>query len=148
MIEAKPVIPNQYWILRQDDRKVGNIEVTPGGYQVNLNGRSLIVNNLDSLGDQVSIDFQHIPRSGPQGDAVHEVHGFPTSAPAYNAIFNVQHHLPLWTREPNSRSWLAAGWYQVKQHRTWRIVQCPKLIMLERYTYRGPFRSAEEARQG
>ena len=146
MIEAKPVIPDQYWILREHDRKVGNIEVTDQGYQVNLNGRSLTIKTLDTLTATVPIDFKPIERSDPVPEVTNEVHGYSTSAPAYNAIFNVQHQLPLWTREPRSRSWLAAGWYRVRQHRAWRIVHCPKLILLERYQYQGPFHSAEEAR--
>jgi hypothetical protein len=147
MIEAKPIIPDQYWILREHDRKVGNIEVTDSGYQVNLNGRNLTIPNLESLTTTVPIDFKDIPRSQPVTETVDQVHGYATSAPAYNAIFDVQHQLPLWTREARSRSWLAAGWYRVRQHRTWRIVHCPKLILLERYQYQGPYHSAEEARR-
>ena len=37
MIVEKPVIPNQYWILKQDDRKIGNIEAGPDGFQVRIN---------------------------------------------------------------------------------------------------------------
>jgi hypothetical protein len=146
MIEAKPVIPDQYWILREHDRKVGNIEVSDSGYQVSINGRSLVIKNLDSLTAAMPIDFKPVTRAEPQPDTVSSVHGYATSAPAYNAIFDVKHQLPLWTREPRSRSWLAAGWYRVRQHRNWRIVHCPKLILLERYQYQGPYHSADEAR--
>jgi hypothetical protein len=147
MIEAKPVIPDQYWILREHDRKIGNIEATDRGYQVNLNGRSVVIKNLDSLTATTPIDFKDILRSESRPETVNSVHGYATSSPAYNAIFDVQHQLPLWTHEPRSRSWLAAGWYRVRQHRNWRIVHCPKLILLERYQYQGPFHSAEEARR-
>lgn len=146
MIEAKPVVPDQYWILREHDRKIGNIEATDRGYQVSLNGRSVMIKNLDALTAQLPIAFQDIPRVETVSEAVDSVHGYATSAPAYNAIFDVKNQLPLWTREPRSRSWLAAGWYRVRQHRTWRIMHCPKLIVLERYQYQGPFHSAEEAR--
>ena len=37
MIVAKTVIPNQYWILRQGDTKVGNIEAGPDGFQIKIN---------------------------------------------------------------------------------------------------------------
>jgi hypothetical protein len=146
MIEAKPVIPDQYWILREHDRKVGNIEVTDGGYCVNINGSTMVVKNLSMITERVPIDFRAFPNTNPVPESANEVHGYPTSAPAYNAIFDVKHQLPLWTREPRSRSWLAAGWYRVRQHRSWQVVQCPKLILLERYQFQGPYRSAEEAR--
>ena len=34
MIVAKPVIDNQYWILKQDNQKIGNIEASADGYVV------------------------------------------------------------------------------------------------------------------
>ena len=37
MIVAKPVIDKQFWILKQDDQKIGNIQVTAdGSYEVKI----------------------------------------------------------------------------------------------------------------
>jgi hypothetical protein len=144
MIQAKPVIPDQYWILRQNDRKVGNIEAEGGGFTVTLNGTKTHIKSLSSLTKTVEIDFQRMPKVEKKTPE-NSVHGYPTTEFPHNAIFNVQHQLPLWTEEPRSRSWVAAGWYRVKQHRDWRIVQCPKLIVLQRYPYQGPFYTREEA---
>lgn len=143
MILAKPVIPDQYWILREHDRKIGNIEVSDQGYLVNLRGQRTQVSTLDALAQRIV--FENISRV-ENSDPPNQVHGYPTNSQPYNAIFDVKHQLPLWTQEPRSRSWLAAGWYRVRQHRDWRVVMCPKLIVLERYPYEGPFHSAEEAR--
>ena len=55
--------------------------------------------------------------------------------------------MPLWTHEPRSKSWYAAGWYQVKQGRSWTTEFCPKLITLQRYPYRGPFYTEEQANE-
>jgi predicted HAD superfamily Cof-like phosphohydrolase len=44
----------------------------------------------------------------------------------------------------NPKSWFAAGWYRVKQHRKWKMVQHPKLITLERYDYQGPFQTKKK----
>ena len=70
---------------------------------------------------------------------------FPTTGRPYNAIYDVKHQVPLWTREPRSKSWFAAGWYRVRTGRTWQVVQSPKLIVLQRYEYKGPFRNETEA---
>ena len=51
----------------------------------------------------------------------------------------------LFRSTKKSKSWFAAGWYQLKRGRKWKIVQDPKLIALERYTYVGPFQSKEQA---
>ena len=73
------------------------------------------------------------------------VHGFEVEGEVFNPLWDVKHRLPLFTREEKSKSWFAAGWYRVKQHRKWKTVQNPKLITLERYTYQGPFQSREDA---
>ena len=39
MIVAKPVIDKQFWILQEDNRKVGNIEACADGYQVKINNQ-------------------------------------------------------------------------------------------------------------
>lgn len=147
MIEAKPVIQDRYWILRKDDRKVGNIQAQDSGYQVTLMGHQVVVPDLKVLTDALAIDFRGMPQVAANTEPRSDVHGYATTAPAYNAMWNVQHQLPLWTRDANSRSWMTAGWYAVRQHRRWRIINCPKLILLQRYEYRGPFQTAEQARQ-
>jgi len=144
MIKAKTVIPDQYWILRDQDHKVGNIEIDGGEYVVSINGSRTRFTSLKMLKDTVRIDFEStVVKSDPTQED--QVHGYPTTSRAYNAVFDVQHQLPLWTTEPRSRSWLAAGWYRVRQRRTWQIMQCPKLIILERYEYQGPFHTREQA---
>lgn len=145
MIVAKTVVPDQFWILRDHDRKIGNIEATTGGYAVTMNGRSIKYKNLKSLRQEMPVDFDDTSVQHTQPDES-SVHGYPTKSRAYNAMFDVKHKLPLWTTEPRSRSWLAAGWYRIQRNgRDWRVVNCPKLILLQRYAYQGPFRSREEA---
>lgn len=146
MIIAKPVVPDQYWILKKDDRKVGNIEAVPNGYAVKIDNSVTVFKTLRMLRQQVPMDFEKIEITKPNR-LDHQVHGYHTTGRPYNAVFDIQHQLPLWTREPRSRSWYAAGWYRVKTHRTWDVVECPKLIMLERYAYQGPFRTEQEAGQ-
>ena len=38
---AKSILDKQYWILQQDNKKVGNVEACAGGYQVKINNRQL-----------------------------------------------------------------------------------------------------------
>ena len=144
MIVAKAVIPDQYWILRDESGKVGNIQVDDEGYRVKLRDNVAYFKTLTMLRERLPLDFDDHTKA-VTNDPDMEVHGYPTQSRAYNAVFNVQHQLPLWTTEPRSRSWLAAGWYRIRQHRTWKAMYCPKLIMLERYQYQGPFRSLQEA---
>lgn len=144
MIVAKTVIPDQYWILREYDRKVGNIETDQGEYVISLNGERGRFKTLNMIRDRVKINFESLKSQIDNLDPC-QVHGYPTTSQAHNAIFDVQHQLPLWTQDRRSRSWLTAGWYRVRQHRDWQLMQCPKLILLQRYPYRGPFRTREES---
>lgn len=146
MIVAKTVIPNQYWILRKDDRKVGNIEAGPDGFQLKLNDRVQKFNNIDTIKQKVKINFEPMIRMQAEATA-NEINGFPTTGFPYNAIFDVRHQVPLWTQEDKSKSWFAAGWYRIKLGRHWSVAECPKLITLERYQYKGPFKTKEEAEQ-
>ena len=144
MIVAKAVIPNQYWILQQDDRKIGNIEAAADGFTVVINGSQQKFKTLRTIRNKVSIDFQNSARS-TTSDSTNSVLGYPTDGPAYNGVFDVPHQIPLWTREPRSKSWYAAGWYLVRQGRAWRAEFCPKMIMLNRNEFRGPFHTEQEA---
>jgi len=55
--------------------------------------------------------------------------------------------LPIYTKTSKSKSWFAAGWYQVKKGRSWAVMQDPKLIVLQRYAYHGPYHTKEEITQ-
>jgi len=144
MIVAKAVIPNQYWILQQDDRKIGNIEAAADGFTVVINGSQQKFKTLRTIRNKVSIDFQNLPRSQTPNKS-NMVLGYPTDAVPYNGVFDVPHQVPLWTREPRSKSWYAAGWYLIRQGRTWHPEFCPKMIMLNRNEFYGPFYTQEEA---
>lgn len=145
MLLAKPVIPDQYWILRDDVGKVGNIEATADGVQVKINNQVQVFKNIGTLKQKVKIAFEPMPKTNTVHRFDHEVNGYHTTSRPYNAIFDVKHQVPLWTREPRSKSWYAAGWYAVRHGRRWQIQECPKLISLERYEYLGPFHTEQEA---
>ena len=147
MLVAKPVVPDQYWILRDGDVKVGNIQAEPGGFAVKIHDHVERFKSLPTIKRKVAIDFEKSParpRAHAQGN---EIYGYPTTHRPHNAIYDVRHQVPFWTRESRSKSWFAAGWYRVKQGRSWSVVECPKLIMLERYPYLGPYRTEQEAQQ-
>ena len=144
MIVAKTVIPNQYWILKQDDRKIGNIEAAADGFNMVINGSQQKFKTLRTIKQKISIDFQNLP-DRKRTDQTNSVLGYATDARPYNGVFDVQHRVPIWTREPRSKSWYAAGWYMIQHDRAWRAEFCPKMIMLNRNAFRGPFHSQQEA---
>jgi hypothetical protein len=143
MILAKPVVANQYWILKKDNQKIGQVEAVDDGYDVKILDRVARYKTIKMAGRDANIEFEKPEKT--QLAPRNLVHGYEVSGRVYNPLWNVQLRLPLFTKDDKSKSWYAAGWYRVKQHRNWKVLQNPKLITLQRYTYQGPFHSKEEA---
>lgn len=144
-IVAKPIVKDQFWILKQDDRKVGNIEATADGFAVKINHTVTPFKTLAMIRQQGNIEFDLVGNRASQQPTSYQVQGYPSGSQTHNPIWDVQHKLPLYTKNQKSRSWYAAGWYQIKQGKTWTIEQSPKLITLQRYEYQGPFHTKDEA---
>lgn len=137
MLVAKPVIENEFWIVQQDNHKVGNVEACDDGYQVRINNQIAQYKTISMVEDRFKIKFESsLPKIK---ENISLVHGYPAQGRVHNPVWDVRHRLPIYTKTTKSKSWFAAGWYSVKKGRVWKTVQDPKLIVLERYPYRGPF---------
>ena len=145
MLIAKPVIDKQFWILQQDDRKIGNIEACAGGYQVKINNQIAQFKTIRMAAQRANIEFEPAIKSSKPKATVAHVHGYPVSGRVYNPMWDVSQQLPIYTKTAKSKSWFAAGWYNVRKGRHWQTVLAPKLIVLQRYAYQGPYYSETEA---
>ena len=141
---AKPVVNKQYWILKEGDQKVGNIQAVDNGYQITMFNKTASYKTIPMLSRQEGVEFETVKKAVRSPND--EVHGYKAGGRVHNALWDVKHGLPLFTKTAKSKSWFAAGWYRVKQHRNWKVVHTPKLITLQRYPYAGPFHTQEEAR--
>ena len=144
-IVAKPIIDKQFWILQKDNEKVGNIEACDGGYQVKINNQVAQFKTIKLAARTVNIEFAPAVKIIKPKTVLDHVHGYPVSGRIYNPMWDVPQQLPVYTKTVKSKSWFAAGWYNVRKGRQWRTVQGPKLIVLQRYPYQGPFYSESEA---
>lgn len=142
---AKPVIDKQFWILQDGNQKVGNIEACAGGYQVKINNQVAQFKTIRMAAQRVNIEFVNPIKHSVDRTKKHSVHGYPAAGRVNNPMWDVKLKLPVYTKTTKSKSWFAAGWYQVKKGRNWTVVQDPKLILLQRYSYTGPFHSEQEA---
>lgn len=143
---AKPVIDRKYWILQDNDRKVGNVEACDGGFQVKINNQTAQFKTIKLVEQRVHVHFEP-PLKTKAKPVTNLVHGYPVAGRVHNPMWDVQKKLPIYTKTNKSKSWFAAGWYKVKKGRNWSTIQGPKLILLQRYPYSGPFYSKEEAEQ-
>jgi hypothetical protein len=142
---ALPVVDKQYWILKENDRKVGNVEACAGGYQVKINNQIAQYKTIRMVEQRVNIHFEPAIKKSKPATPSNLVHGYPVSGRVYNPMWDIPQKLPIYTKTNKSKSWFAAGWYRVKKGWAWQTVQGPKLIMLQRYPYQGPYYNREEA---
>ena len=136
MIKAK-TISNKFWILHNEDHKVGEINVDSRGYRVNIkNAGSAIFNTKESVETKLGVSLNSI---APSPIVIDNVHGFPVTKSVYNPVWSTKHNLPLFNKGEESKSWFAAGYYIVEIKNRWVPIFCPKLIILSRNKLHGPY---------
>ena len=74
------------------------------------------------------------------------VHGMPTSCTPYSPIYDVVRKLPMFSKSNKSKSLYCAGYFIIRFDKGWVKSFCPKLITIERYECKGPFRTEIEMR--
>ena len=57
MIKAKPIVDKEFWILKEGDEKVGNIQAVPNGYSVTINNMNATFKTLSLIKKQTNISF-------------------------------------------------------------------------------------------
>ena len=142
MILAKPIVANKYWILKDGDQKVGTVESSANGFTVTIKNDTAEFKTIKTLANKTNIRFEEAPTKKKEHPEW-QVNGFTTNAQPFNSVYDVQRRLPMFTKKRKSKSWHCAGWYQINLDGQWVTMYCPKLILLQRYDYRGPAHSAE-----
>ena len=61
-------------------------------------------------------------------------------------MYDVKRKLPLFTKSNKSKSAYCAGYYIIEFEKGWVKSFCPKLITIERYNFKGPFKTEIEMR--
>lgn len=141
MVTAKPIVKNKFWILKDEDRKIGTVEKGRGNYIVRIADQQAEFKTIKTIENKTNITFEQFAEQ--QKKQGHEVNGFLTNSKPYNAVYNVKERLPIFTKKTKSKSWYAAGYYKINIKGRNKIVWCPKLILLQRYPYIGPAHSPQ-----
>ena len=148
-LHAKPIIDDKFWIVEKDD---GERFAT---LRKNEDNRFVLSNNngisfyktKESLKKEFGKDFfVKIVKDADHAEPL-EVHGFPSSVTPHNPMFDVQRKLPLFTKSKDSKSLYCAGYYTIRFEKGWVKSFCPKLITVQRYEYKGPFKTEMEMKQ-
>jgi hypothetical protein len=144
---AKILIPKKEWIITDHEEKIGSISKNKKGYVFLHKGLQVRFNNLVDIKHQfgISVFEESINRTKKDADVTHyNVYGFPCKNKPYDPLYSVRDRLPIFCKKPDSKSKYCAGYYLIKNKNKWVKTFCPKLILLQRYPYFGPYKNEGE----
>lgn len=134
-MNAQVVIPGKFWIVTDKYGKVGTLRACDDGfefYDERLKSKK-IIDDIESFEQSSEIE-QH------EGEEL--VNGFPSKGIPYPS----EHpELPVYRKTANGKAVYAAGYYIVQfSGMGWQRAFSPKLDTLEKYPYKGPYRTEWE----
>jgi hypothetical protein len=148
-LHAKPIIDNKFWIVEKDGEKFATLRKDEDNRFVLSNHSGIkIYNTKNDITKHFGKDFfivkivKEAEHSLPT-----EVHGYNSSCIPHNSMYDIKRKLPLFTKSKDSKSLYCAGYYVIKFDKGWVKSFCPKLITLQRYDYKGPFKTELEMKQ-
>ena len=148
-IHAKPIIDNKFWIVEKDGVKFATLRKNEDNRFVMSNQSGIrIYEKKSDLTKDFGKEF-FVAKIVKESDQAlpNEVHGYPTNGLPHNSMFDIKRKLPLFTKSIDSKSLYCAGYYVIRFDKGWVKSFCPKLITLQRYEHRGPFKTELEMRQ-
>ena len=146
-IHAKPIVDGKFWIVEQDEHKVGVLKLNEQKkYVFSSKDTVTVFDSKKKLFETFGTNFFVAKKKEAiiEDDSDKDIQGYPTSTTPYNPMFDVKRHLPLFTKSNKSKSVYCAGYYIIKFDKGWVKSFCPKLITVERYQYEGPFKTELE----
>jgi len=148
-IHAKPIVDGKFWIVEQGGSKIATLHKKENNkFVLSSTKGEVMFNKKQDLTKQFGEQFfltstkVKVTHSAP-----YECHSYPTSCSPYNSMYDVRRKLPLFTKSNASKSLYCAGYYVIKFDKGWVKSFCLKAITVERYPYKGPFKSEIEMKQ-
>lgn len=144
-VKAKEIVDGKFWIVESGGVRVGTLSLNEDQYMLSdASGTHFFTERQlkKKLGKEVAWEKLNITETHTL-----DVHGYSSSVQPQNTMYDVKRKLPLFTKSEKSKSLYAAGYYVIRFNKGWVKSFCPKLITLERYEYRGPFKTELEMRQ-
>lgn len=145
---AKVLIPNKSWLLENDGEKVATLSKEKKGYSILCKGQEIKVHDLKEIKDRFGITISEdvLKKEKQSKEATKDIYGYPVNGRAFGPLWNVQKRLPIYAKSSKSKSLYCAGYYVIRFRKGWVKSFCPKLITLERYPFKGPFKTELEMR--
>jgi hypothetical protein len=143
---AKSLIPNKEWLIKIDEQKVGSISKKKREVLFLKNGKIIKFNSISEIKKTLNVEFEESTIKHINNKTTDfSVYGYPCNCEPFDPVYNLKKRLPLYTKNAKSKCRVCAGYYLVRSKNQWQKKFCPKLIVLERNPYYGPFKTEFEA---
>jgi hypothetical protein len=148
---AKVLVPNKVWIVEDGGKKLGTLNKEKKGFSFYRKGQKIDIHTKseirDTFGVSVTEEIEKNIKVLKKVDEAHNVYEFPCGSRPHNPVYNIKKKLPIYAKSNKSKSLYCAGYYVIKFRKGWVKSFCPKLITLERYLFKGPFKTEDEMKQ-
>jgi hypothetical protein len=145
MITARSIIKDTFWALEQDGAHYGILRrMVDDHFLVSSSTGERIFQNI---GDLTKLGMQFCEESPVSDSTPFAVRGYPTVCKPCSPVYDVRRKIPMFTKSELSKSMYCAGYYIIQFDKGWVKSFCPKLITIERYEFKGPFKTENELRQ-
>jgi hypothetical protein len=148
-VNAKTLLKDKFWIVEQEGQRLGTLTLSDDRYLFASKSETYFFDNLRQMKKKFGAEIVWTDSEVKKEKVVEELsaYGYPTSVAPFNSMFDVKKKLPLFTKSHKSKSLYCAGYYIIKFDKGWVKSFCPKLITIDRYESRGPFKTEIEMRQ-
>lgn len=144
-LKAKPIVKNEYWVITDGTKKIGNVIAEGSGFDVKIGNKIEHYTTTKQIEKKIQIEFEKVDKKQTTSEPPFAV--YPTDrTKIYNSVLDVRRKLHLYTTTAKSKCYHVAGWFAIKQGNEYTTVFCPKYIFVQRYKYKGPFKSEIEAK--
>jgi len=147
-VKVKPVLKDKFWIVEENNERIGTLSWNDERYMFSSPIETCFFDSKRQLKKKFGfIVWGDEPIKVSDKSLDLSVHGYPSSVQPFNTMYDLKRRLPLFTKSDKSKSLYCAGYYIIRFEKGWVKSFCPKLITIERYENRGPFKTELEMRQ-
>ena len=149
-LKANEILKNKFWIIEDADSKtkVGTLSKdNDNRYMYSCDTGSYFYDNKNAVEKTLGEILWTKGSISNAPDVSKEIYKLPTSTTPYNAMFDLKRKFALFTKSKKSKSLYCVGYFCIHFEKGWVKSFCPKLVTLEKYEHKGPFKTELEMRQ-
>jgi hypothetical protein len=98
---AKAIVKNQYWVITDGDKKVGNVIADQNGFDVKLHGTDLHFTSTEDIRKKTKIIFESVRNTKSKQNYPYPE--YPTTNKVYNSVMDIKRKLHLFTKTTKSK---------------------------------------------